>query len=178
MVHLVRALPEQDRDPDRRNDVGVCLRLDALPAEQFERRRRHIDGANHDDRSVLAETVVTAGRPGRDEAQVEWSLLGDQSHHRHIPQHRRMRIEGHAVGSSLDPKAGTELLERIGKVQQVRIVARRADTSIVACPVSWSRAAITPMTTNFTSRSIRTRQIAETWTSLSSGDIAHQPVSL
>lgn len=90
-----------------------------------------------------------------------------------------MRIEGHAVGISLNPEAGIKLPERIGEVGQILIVARRADVDVDrVCPVSWSRAAIPLRITNFTSWSIRTRQMATTWSSLSSCGIAHQPVAL
>ena len=41
-----------------------------------------------------------------------------------------MRIEGLAVGISLDPKTGPKLLERIGEVRQVGSVARRTDVDV------------------------------------------------
>jgi len=137
-----------------------------------KRRHRHIDGANHDGRSMLAKAVVALREPGRGKTQIEWTLRGDQGHHRHVAQHVGVRFEGYAIGVSLDPKAGTKRSERI--------VERWIDVDVDRGGPGAMKpgCAIPPMITNLTSWSIRTRQAAATWSSLSSGGITHQPVPL
>lgn len=88
------------------------------------------NGAEHDDRSVLAEAVVAGREPGGGETQVEGTMLGDQRHRGHLTQQVGVRIERHTVGISLDPKPGTEFLEGIDEVGQVRIEGRWADVDI------------------------------------------------
>ena len=91
-----------------------------------------------------------------------------------------MRFERDTFGISRNPEPCIEFDQGGGEPVEIGIIGRWADIDVdggmpgVVC----RRAAIPPMTTNCTSCSMSTRQMAATCSSLSSGGIACQPVTL